>query len=70
MLEAFFAAWLATVAAQAAPGPNLVAVAAAALGQGRRTALWVVGGVASGVLVWVAAVALGGWERWLQRSRR
>ncbi|MFN0263100.1 LysE family translocator [Tepidamorphus sp. 3E244] len=59
MFEAFLAAWLGTVAAQAAPGPNLVAVAAAGLGQGRRAALFVVLGVASGVLVWVTAVAFG-----------
>jgi threonine efflux protein len=59
MIEAFAAALVATAAAQAAPGPNFVAVAAAALGQGRRAGLWVTIGVTSGVLVWVSAVALG-----------
>lgn len=59
MIEAFAAALLATAAAQAAPGPNFVAVAAASLGQGRRAGLWVTIGVTSGVLVWVTAVALG-----------
>ncbi|MCC0014683.1 MAG: LysE family transporter [Rhodobiaceae bacterium] len=59
MLEAFLAAWLGTVAAQAAPGPNLMAVASTGLGQGRRAALLVVLGVASGVFIWVAAVAAG-----------
>lgn len=59
ILEAFAAALIITVAAQAAPGPNFVAVAAAALGQGRRAALCVTLGVASGVLLWVTAVAFG-----------
>lgn len=59
ILEAFAVALIIIVAAQVAPGPNLVAVAAAALGQGRRAALWVTLGIASGVLVWGAAVALG-----------
>lgn len=59
ILEAFAAALLGTIAAQAAPGPNLVAVAAAGLGQGRRAAFAVVAGVASGVLIWAGAVAYG-----------
>lgn len=59
MIEAFAAALLGTVLAQATPGPNLVAVAAAALGQGRRAAFGVVAGIASGVLVWAAGVAFG-----------
>lgn len=59
MLEAFLAATIATLLAQAAPGPNLLAVAAAALGQGRRAALFVVFGITSGVFIWVTIVALG-----------
>jgi len=59
MFEAFAAALVATAAAQAAPGPNFVAVAAAALGQGRRAGVCVTLGVTSGVLIWVSAVALG-----------
>ncbi|MEM6679239.1 MAG: LysE family transporter [Pseudomonadota bacterium] len=59
MIEAFAAALAGTIAAQASPGPNLVAVASVALAQGRLPALMVVVGVASGVLVWAAAVALG-----------
>ncbi|MEM6944378.1 MAG: LysE family translocator [Pseudomonadota bacterium] len=59
MVEAFAVALLGTVLAQASPGPNLVAVAAAGLGQGRRAAMFVVLGVASGVLGWAAAVAFG-----------
>ena len=59
MLEAFFAAWLGIVAAQLAPGPNLLAVASAALGQGRRAALFVALGVAVGSAVWIVATTLG-----------
>lgn len=56
---AFAVALAGTLLAQAAPGPNLVAVAATALGAGRRAALLVVSGVASGVLVWALAMAVG-----------
>lgn len=59
MLATFLAAWLGVLAAQASPGPNLLAVASAALGDGRRAALLVVAGVASGILVWGVAFALG-----------
>lgn len=59
MLHAFFIAWLGVIAAQASPGPNMLAVAQAALGQGRRAAMMVVTGIASGCLVWSVAVAFG-----------
>lgn len=59
MLVAYLSAVLAVIAAQTAPGPNLVAVAGAALGQGRRVALFIVFGVASGTFLWVTGVALG-----------
>ena len=59
MFEAFAAALIATAAAQIVPGPNFVAVVAAALGQGRRAAIFVTLGVSSGVMVWVTAVAFG-----------
>lgn len=59
MLQAFFITWLGVCAAQASPGPNLMAVADAALGQGRRPALWVVSGIASGSLLWALLTALG-----------
>ncbi|MEF2071653.1 LysE family translocator [Consotaella aegiceratis] len=59
MLSAFLAALVGVCAAQAAPGPNTIAVASAGLGQGRRAAFFVVLGIASGVLVWAAAVAFG-----------
>ncbi|MEO4042830.1 LysE family translocator [Hoeflea sp. CAU 1731] len=57
---AIFAVTLAGVlAAQISPGPNLAAVASIGLAQGRRPALFVVAGVASGMLVWSLATALG-----------
>ena len=59
MLQAFFVAWLGVCAAQASPGPNLMAVADAALGQGRRPALMVVTGIATGSLLWALLTALG-----------
>lgn len=59
MLHAFILAWLGVCAAQASPGPNMMAVADAALGDGRRPALLVVAGIASGSLVWAGAAALG-----------
>lgn len=59
MLYAFFVTWLGVCAAQASPGPNLLAVADAALGQGRRPALLVVSGIATGSLLWALLTALG-----------
>lgn len=59
MLGLFFLTWLGVVAAQIAPGPNLMAVASVALSRGRKPALFVVGGIASGMLVWSAATAFG-----------
>ena len=59
MFEAFFVAWIGVVIAQVSPGPNMMAVASVALGQGRREALLVALGVGSGTLVWAAAVAFG-----------
>lgn len=59
MLEAFLAAWIGVALAQASPGPNMMAVASVALGQGRRAALLVVAGIGSGTLVWAAGVSLG-----------
>ena len=59
MLVAYALTWLGVVAAQASPGPNLAAVASVALAQGRRPALFVVTGIASGMLVWSLATALG-----------
>ena len=59
MFQAFFLAWMGVALAQVSPGPNMMAVIAIALGQGRRHALLVALGIASGTLVWAAAVALG-----------
>lgn len=59
MLDAFLLTLIGVAAAQAAPGPNLIAVASAALGQGRRAGLLVTLGVSSGMLIWAVAVAFG-----------
>jgi len=59
MLTIFFVTLLGVVAAQVSPGPNLVAVASVALAQGRRPALFLVMGLASGMLVWSLSTALG-----------
>lgn len=59
MLTAFLTALLATVAAQAAPGPNLLAVASIALSRGRTAAIMVAAGVASGVWIWVSVCVFG-----------
>jgi threonine/homoserine/homoserine lactone efflux protein len=47
MLTIYSVTLLGVIAAQISPGPNLIAVASVALAQGRRTALFVVTGVAS-----------------------
>jgi threonine efflux protein len=59
MISAFVAALIGVMAAQASPGPNMMAVAGAALKQGRASALLVVAGIASGSLVWAALTAFG-----------
>lgn len=59
MLTAYLLTWLGVLAAQASPGPNLAAVASVGLAQGRRPALFVVLGIASGMLAWSLATALG-----------
>ncbi|MEL6422897.1 MAG: LysE family translocator [Pseudomonadota bacterium] len=59
VLKAYGLTLLGVMAAQAAPGPNMAAVASVGLAQGRRGALGVVGGVATGMLVWASGMALG-----------
>lgn len=59
MISAFVTALIGVMAAQASPGPNMMAVAGAALKQGRSTALLVVAGIATGSLVWAALTAFG-----------
>jgi threonine efflux protein len=59
MIAAFVTALIGVMAAQASPGPNMMAVAGAALKQGRSTALLVVSGIATGSLVWAVLTAFG-----------
>ncbi len=59
MISLYVLTWLGVLLAQISPGPNLVAVASIGLGQGRRPALFVATGVATGMLVWSFATAIG-----------
>ncbi|MCO5730325.1 LysE family translocator [Rhizobium sp. SSA_523] len=59
MLHAYLIALTGIALAQISPGPNLFAVAGAGLGHGRKAAFFVVLGIASAILVWVAAAAAG-----------
>ncbi len=59
MLDVLIPALLGIIAAQASPGPNLLAVAGVGLSQGRRYALLVAAGVATGVGIWAVAFAAG-----------
>ncbi|NIA68195.1 LysE family translocator [Pelagibius litoralis] len=51
--------FLGIVFAQAAPGPNMMAVAAASLGSGRFHGVATAAGIASGVFIWAILFALG-----------
>lgn len=59
MLEAYLITLLGVAAAQASPGPNLIAVASAGIGRGRRSALLVTLGISTGMLIWAVAVSYG-----------
>jgi len=59
MFEAYTITLIGVIAAQASPGPNLFAVASAALGQGRMPGLSVTLGVSTGMMIWAVAVAYG-----------
>ena len=59
MFEAYLLTLFGVMAAQASPGPNLIAVASVSLAQGRKAGLAVVTGVSSGMLVWSLATAYG-----------
>ncbi len=59
MLEVYLITLAGVSMGQAAPGPNLLAVAGVALGQGRRPAVFTALGVALAILIWVALIALG-----------
>jgi len=59
MWETLVIAVIGSVISMMAPGPNLVAVAATALGPGRKPALAVAAGVSAGTMVWVLFAAFG-----------
>ncbi|MFC4171602.1 LysE family translocator [Microvirga sp. GCM10011540] len=59
MLQAYLTTLTAVALGQITPGPNLMAVAGAALGQGRRSAFFLTLGVATAILIWVTVAALG-----------
>ena len=59
MFEIYLVTWAAVALAQASPGPNSLAVISAALGQNRRSAFFVVFGVAAGMIVWTTALGVG-----------
>lgn len=59
MIQTFAMTLAGVVLGQLLPGPNLLAVAGAALGQDRRTALAVALGVASAIFAWIALAAFG-----------
>lgn len=59
LLSIYALTWLGVIATQISPGPNLAAVASVGLAQGRRPALFVVTGIASGMLVWSLLTAIG-----------
>ena len=59
MLDVYLVTLAGLMLGQMAPGPNLLAVAGAALGQGRRAAVFVTLGVATAIFVWVTVAAFG-----------
>ena len=59
VLEIYLVTLAGIVLGQIAPGPNLLAVAGAALGQDRRTAFFLALGVATAIFVWVTVAAFG-----------
>ncbi|MEM1155004.1 MAG: LysE family translocator [Pseudomonadota bacterium] len=59
MLTIYLLTWSGIILAQLAPGPNLVAIASAAMAHGRRTAYFIVFGIAVGTFIWSVAAATG-----------
>lgn len=59
MLEAYLITLAGLIAMQVSPGPNLIAIAGAAMGQSRKAAIMVAIGIATGAAIWVTLVALG-----------
>ncbi len=59
MVEIYLVTLAGIALGQILPGPNLLAVASAALGQGRRQAMSVAFGVATAIFAWVSLAAVG-----------
>jgi threonine/homoserine/homoserine lactone efflux protein len=59
MLETYLVTLAGLALGQITPGPNLLAVAGAALGQGRRAAFFTALGVATAIFVWATVTAFG-----------
>ena len=59
VLHTLLVGWLALAAAAIAPGPNLLTVATTALGDGKKLAVFVAAGVATGTFLWAIAAVLG-----------
>jgi len=59
MLDAYLITLAGLIAMQVSPGPNLIAVAGAAMGQSRQAAIMVALGIATGAAIWVTVAALG-----------
>lgn len=58
-LDGLLIGWTALAVAAMAPGPNLMAVASAALGTGRRGGLGIAYGVATGTFIWAFTASIG-----------
>lgn len=59
ILTVYAVALTGVILAQLAPGPNLLAVASAALGQGLQTAIWVTLGIATAIFLWITVATFG-----------
>lgn len=59
MLKIFLMTAFSIALAQSVPGPNMLAVARAALGQGVRAAFFTTLGIATAILLWVAMMTFG-----------
>lgn len=59
MFEAYLVTLAGVALAQASPGPNFLAVVSVALSQGRSAAMATVLGIATGMLIWASAMAMG-----------
>lgn len=59
MIEAYLITLAGLIAMQISPGPNVVAIAGAAMGHSRQAAIMVAVGIATGAAIWVTLVALG-----------